>query len=173
MWEDINRFRFMPLGSSWAFTTTRWHFIGWRAKCRVQMLYVIYHISKELLAEWQTQLIHTIEGHQIIEWQTGRKRNRKFTKTNNKLRMIIHSSFYFLLLCYLTSYIVVTSDFAVLFKLLMGGPWPVTLWLRYFPQCVNVAKELPVTEQRQKSGRELPASSHTVAGQKGVKILLL
>lgn len=35
-----------------------------------------------------------------------------------------------------------------------------------FPTALERSKKLPVTEQRQTSGRELPASLHTVGGQK-------
>lgn len=137
---------------------------------------VVCHIPHfQRATGWLTNATDTYNRRSPDYWMTDTtETKRKIYEVNNKLPMIIHSSFYFLLLCFfLTFYDVITSDIAVLFTPLMGGPWPVTLWLRYFPQCVNVAKELTVTEQRQKSGRELPASSHTVAGQKGVKILLL
>lgn len=53
--------------------------------------------------------------------------------------------------------------------------WSLTSYavVTLFPTARECSKNLPVTEQRQKSGRELPASSHTVAGQKGVKITVI
>lgn len=64
-------------------------------------------------------------------------------------------------------------EIVVLLALIIALPSPNDAVIAIFPTVLECNKKLPVTEQRQKSGRELPASSHTVARQKGVKILVL